>query len=354
MGAWLTWGITARLTQYEVSDVARLEVAGAAYPVQANASGRLTGSELILGREVHPGDILVELDSNDEQLSVAQERAHLASLDPELAALRSQIRSEEEGRASERTVLTLSTDGAQAQYRQALTQARQAEQEAARADRLRAEGLISTADAERAGADAASRRAAADSMQVAVARLQPELQVRNRDRDVRLKQLQEEITKVEAEAVASSANCKRLEFEVRKRSIRAAVFGRLSECTPLRPGAHIAEGQQLGVIIPDSKLQLVAEFEPSAAFGKIHPGQNAVIRLQGFPWAQFGTLKAQVTEVAGEIRDNKVRVELAIEPAPRSRIPFQHGMPGSVEVEVSQTSPLLLLLRLAGKVMGAH
>ena len=354
LAGWLVWAFTARLTQYEVSDVARLEVAGAAYPVQANATGRLIASQLVLGQKVHAGDVLVELESDDEQLGLAQERSHFAALEPELAALRSQMGSEDEGRAAERNVLMFSTGGAQAQYQQAQAQEALAEQEARRATRLRADGLISEADAERASADAASTRAVTESLRVGVARLQPELQVRDRERDVRLKQLLGDIAKLEAEAVASAANRRRLEYEVDKRSIRAPVAGRLSECAPVRPGAHIVEGQQLGVIIPDTVLQLVAEFEPSAAFGKIHAGQNAIVRLQGFPWAQFGTVRAQVSEVAGEIRDGKVRVELAVDAAPRSRIPFQHGMPGTVEVEVDRTSPALLLLRSAGRAIGAH
>jgi multidrug resistance efflux pump len=354
LAGWLVWAITARVTQYEVSDSARLEVAGAAYPLQANAAGRLTASQLVLGREVHSGDVLVELENNDEQLSLSQERAHLASLEPELAALRSQVRSEEEGRNSEHTVLTFSTDAAQAQCRQAQAQAALAEQEEARASRLRAEGLISQAEAERASADAASKKAVAENLQVQVARLQPELQVRDRDRDVRLKQLQGEIAKLDVEVVSSQANCKRLEFDFQKRSIQAPISGRLSECTPVRPGTHIAEGQQLGVIVPDSELQLVAEFEPESAFGKIRPGQNAIVRLQGFPWAQFGTLTARVSQVAGEIRNSKVRVELTLDSPAQSRIPIQHGMPGTVEIDVGQTTPALLLLRSAGKVMGAH
>jgi len=354
VAGWLVWAFTARVTQYEVSDVARLEVAGAAYPVQANASGRLIASQLVLGQKVHAGEVLVELESDDEQLAVAQERAHFAALEPELAALRSQMRSEDEGRAAERTVLTYSTSGAQAQYQQAQTQVTLAELEAKRAARLRADGLISQADAERVSADAASKRAVAESLKVGVARLQPELQVRDRERDVRLKELLEDIAKLQAEASASSANRRRLENELEKRSIRAPIAGILSECAQVRPGAHIVEGQQLGVIIPDSELRLIAEFEPSAAFGKIHRGQNAIVRLQGFPWAQFGTVRAQVSEVAGEIRDGKVRVELAVDAAPKSRIPFQHGMPGTVEVAVDHASPALLLLRSAGRAIGAH
>jgi membrane fusion protein (multidrug efflux system) len=99
---------------------------------------------------------------------------------------------------------------------------------------------------------------------------------------------------------------------------------------------------------------VIAEFSPDAALGKLQPGQPAIVRLEGFPWAQFGTLSARVSQVAGEIRNGKVRVELAVNAAPRSRIPIQHGLPGSVEVEIERASPALLLLRSAGQALGAR
>jgi membrane fusion protein (multidrug efflux system) len=108
------------------------------------------------------------------------------------------------------------------------------------------------------------------------------------------------------------------------------------------------------MILPSGKVQVIAEFEPSAAFGKLHPGQHAVLRLQGFPWAQYGTISARVSKVAGEIRDGKVRVELAVVNIPGSRIPIQHGLPGSVEVEVERITPAALILRLAGDMAGTH
>jgi len=352
--AWLVWAFCARITQYEVSDSARLEVAGAAYPVQANVSGRLVTSRLILGRKVQAGDVLVELDSTDQQFSLAEEQSHLTSLGPELAALRSQMGSEENGRVEEQTLLTISTEGAQAQYRQAQAQEFLAAGEAERAKQLRTDGLISEADAQRATADAQSRQAASQSLRSTVSQLLPQLGVRNRAREVRLKQLLGDIGKLEAEAAISAANIKRLRYDLEKRRVRAEITGTLSECASVRPGAHITEGQQLGIIVPGRALQLVAEFEPAAAFGKLHPGQIAIVRLHGFPWAQFGTLTAQVSQVAGEIRDGKVRVELAVRTEGRSQIPFQHGMPGTVEVEVGHTSPALLLLRSAGQLIGAH
>lgn len=353
-GAWIVWAWQARITRYELSDSARLELDGAAYPIQANAAGELVGSTLILGREVHAGDVLAELDDNDQRLSLQQERTHLASLEPQLAALRAQMHSEGEGRTDEHKVLGLSVDAARAQYEEAQAQAKLAEAEAGRERRLRADGIVSEADTQRALADAESKRAAADSFRLILSRLGPEQAVRERDRDVRQKQILGDIAKVEAEMATSSAAIRRLEYDIGQRLIRAPVSGRLGECATLRPGVHINQGQQLGVILPKGKLQVIAEFQPANALGKVHPGQQATVRLEGFPWTQFGTVPANVTRVAGDIRDGKVRVELAVQAAANPRIPLQHGLPGSVEVEIERISPIALVLRSAGQALGAH
>jgi multidrug resistance efflux pump len=354
MAGWVAWAVEARVTRYEISDSARLEVDRAAYAVQTSSSGRLAATNLVLGKQVQAGEVVAELDSTAEGLGLQQERARLAAYEPQLAALNAQMASEDEGRTAERGVLALSLDGARAQYREAEEQATSAEQQADRANRLRAEGILSQADAERAKADAASKRAAADNMRIAISRLEPELKVREQDRETRKKQISSDIAELEAEISASKASLERLQYEIERHRIRAPISGRVGECAPLRPGAHVAEGQQLGVILPAGKMHVIAEFPPAAALGKLHPGQHAAVRLEGFPWAQYGTIPAEVSRVADEIRDGKIRVELALGTALHTPIPLQHGLPGSVEVEVERVSPAQLLLRSAGAMVGGH
>jgi HlyD family secretion protein len=131
------------------------------------------------------------------------------------------------------------------------------------------------------------------------------------------------------------------------------VAGRLGEVAVLRTGAFLQEGDKLGAIVPLGKLRVVAEFPPPAALGRIRPGQAARLRLQGFPWTQYGSIRSTVESVAGEIRDGRVRVELGIDPDPASPIPEQHGLPGTVEVEVERVSPATLVLRAAGRLVTA-
>ncbi len=352
--AWLAWAFLARVTRYEVSDAARLEVDTAACPVQANISGRLLRSNLILGKQIVAGDVLAEIDTQGEELSLREEQTRLGQLQPQIDALRAELEAQSEGKSDERQILAFSQNGARAQYEEANAQATLAEEELNRANRLRAEGIMSVADAERARATAQSKRAAAESLRAGLSRLEPELVVREKDRDVKSKETLAALAKLQADARTGTESIRRLEYEIERRKIRAVVSGRLAECASLRPGSHINEGDQLGVILPSGKLQVIAEFQPSAALGKLHPGQPGALRLQGFPWAQYGTVPARVTRVADEIRDGKVRVELSVVNHFPSRIPPQHGLPGSVEVAVEQVSPAKLVLRSAGEIVGAR
>jgi hypothetical protein len=100
-------------------------------------------------------------------------------------------------------------------------------------------------------------------------------------------------------------------------------------------------------IIP-GMLKIMTDFLPPAALGRIQPGQPARLRLDGFPWMQYGAVSATVASVASEVRDGWVRVELAVRPDAAPPIPLQHGLPGTVEVEVDHVSPATLVLRTAG------
>ena len=81
------------------------------------------------------------------------------------------------------------------------------------------------------------------------------------------------------------------------------------------------------------------------------PGQPARLRLDGYPWAQYGLVKARVSSVASEVRDGLVRVELGIEPEVPAGIVLEHGLPGELEVEVETASPAMLVLRSVGKLV---
>jgi multidrug resistance efflux pump len=349
-GAWASWSLLAHVTLYEVSTTARLEVDQAVTPVQAPLAGRVVITTLGIGREVNAGDVLVELDSEAERLDLAQERARLEALGPQIRALQDQAAAEDAARGQEKTAARAAADQALSGVREAEAPARFAEADEDRMRQLRAEGLIPERDYQRGQAEMQRARAAAETQRLAVSRLDQEQRTRESDRVARLKSLATEIARLDAQIPAIEVSIARLAHQIERRRVRAPVSGRLGEAAVLRPGGMVREGDRLAAIVPASKLAMIAQFAPSSALGRIRPGQPARLRLDGFPWAQYGTVTARVSRVAGEVRDGSVRVELAVDRSSPS-IPLQHGLPGTVEVEVERATPASLVLRNAGRAV---
>ncbi|HZU51206.1 MAG TPA: HlyD family efflux transporter periplasmic adaptor subunit, partial [Sphingomicrobium sp.] len=170
------------------------------------------------------------------------------------------------------------------------------------------------------------------------------------DREAAIHDLRSQVEALEADRLTTQKTIQRVQFEITRRRIVAPVSGKFGEVAILRSGAYVAEGEKLGTIIPSGELRVIADFPPPSALGRIHPGQPAHLRLQGFPWTQFGSVPTHVTSVAGEVRDGYVRVELAVDRSVNS-IPLQHGLPGTVEVQVENVTPAALLLRAAGQMI---
>jgi membrane fusion protein (multidrug efflux system) len=93
---------------------------------------------------------------------------------------------------------------------------------------------------------------------------------------------------------------------------------------------------------------------PASAIGRLQRGQAAQVRLDGFPWTQYGTLKATVTNVGAEASGGCIRVELRLEPDQDSPIQLEHGLPGSAEVVVEEVSPAVMVLRAAGQLVASR
>jgi len=353
LGGWTAWALLARVTLYEVTPAARLEVDRAIYPIQAPLLGRVSATTLAVGRAVQAGEVLVELDTSAERLQVSEERTRLAAIAPQIEALRGQIASEEKATTEEKQASQVAVEEARANARQAEAPATYNAAEIERLRQLHEGGLIPERDYQRGRADAQQTRATAEREQIAVRRIEQEQRTREADRGSRVRAFQTEITKLDGEASARRATVQRLENEIERRAIRAPIAGRLGEAATLRVGAVLHEGDQVAAIVPDGRILAVAQFPPQSALGRIAPGQQAKMRLDGFPWTEYGTVSAVVTRVASEVRDGTVRVELAIDSSQPTRIPLQHGLPGSIEVTVERIAPAALVLRTAGRMLSA-
>ena len=350
LGAWGVWFVRGRVSVYEVTDRAWLAVGREAHPLAAPVEGRVAAVRAALGQRVRQGQVLIELEAEEPRARLDEERARRDALAGQIAALRQQIAAGGRSLAGRLGASRAGIEETLAKTREAEAAARLAQQEADRQERLLAQGLVPAAEAERARSAAEQRRAAADALRRTLDRLGYEERSTEGERRGDVDELERELALLAGQTAAAGAAVRRLEREVGLRAIRAPVAGRVAEIAAVRVGSVVAAGEQLGMVVPAGDLKGIAEFAPASALGRIRPRQPARIVLSGFPSAQYGHLSARVARVASEPRDGRIRVELALRPDRRSRLPLQHGLPGTAEVEVERVAPAVLVLRTVGKV----
>jgi membrane fusion protein (multidrug efflux system) len=351
---WAAWFVAVPVAVYEVSESARLEVASAAHPVAAQVDGRVKVTRLALGREVQAGDVLVVLDSEEEQLALRERRTRRDGLVAQAEALRARIAAEREAAARHRAARAVAIGEYRAKVEEAEARARYAESQFGSLARLRSRGATSAEEYQRGQREAEALRAAVKSNQLAAERRERDRDVEEGDRQARIAGLEAEAVELAAGLATEDATVRRLEHAIALREVRAPVTGRVGEVLPaFREGAVVRAGEKLGAIVPPGAPRAVALF-PATTVGRVRPDQSARLRLHGFPWTQYGTVRARVTGVGNEASDGQIRVELELRPHPRSPIPLAHGLPGTAEVEIESVTPAVLALRAAGSYLAAR
>jgi membrane fusion protein (multidrug efflux system) len=349
---WIAWFVSSRVTMYEVSENARLEVDRAVYPVEAQVDGRILSSRLDIGRQVQQGEVLLELDAGAQRLKLEEEKAHLETLLPQLETLRNELEAHQRALGAQQQASSAELNGARARQREAQAALSYAAEEQTRLEPLVAKEAISELEFRRARTEYEKQRAGLDALAQDADRLKSERLNRQSQGQAEVARLEGERASMEGQISTSKARIVSLTHELEQFVLRAPVSGQVGELAQLQPGSEVRRGDRLAVLIPPGQLRIVADFPPSRALGRIRPGQSARLRLQGFPWTEYGTLTATVSTLASEARDGKVRVECQLQPGGSSSIPLQHGLPGTLEVAVDDVSPAKLILRAAGQWLG--
>jgi membrane fusion protein (multidrug efflux system) len=351
LSTWGGWFALGRVVVHATSESGRVEVEREVHPVQSPIAGRVVATRLGLGKEVSAGAPLVELDSEAERLRLDEERRQAVAAAAQMDQIRREIAHEEEALARDREAARSSAAEGHALVREAEQEAELAEDEARRAEALRAREAIAEVEMLRSANAAGKRRAVADARAAHAASLDADRSRRESAARAHLDALRREEARLAGAVEMSHLAASALESLLEKRTIRAPVDGSLAEVAALRPGAFVREGDRLGSVLPHGELRIVAEFLPAAALGRIRPGMPARFRLDGFPWAHFGNIGAVVTGVAAEVRDGRVRVEAALRGDGAPQVPRQHGLPGTLEVEVERISPALLVMRGTSRLL---
>jgi membrane fusion protein (multidrug efflux system) len=347
LAGWTAWLFAGSVPLYESTDAARVEVQAAAYPVSSTVEGRVVRSALALGTVVARGDVLVEIDAEPQRLSLAESRARLRGVEQRIAALRVERRNAAEALREQARAADIGAAQARSTAEEAQLRAAAAEREAATLRQLMAHGSVSRAEWERAETEARARRASAQALALAASRAVAEGRVQGDDRGTRVAELDRQIAEGLGQAAVERAVARSLEHAGELRRVRAPVAGRVADAGPLNPGMVVRAGDTLASIVPEGRLRVTAEF-PATALGRLRPNQRARMRLDAFPWTEYGRIRGRVARVAREPRGNLIRVEILLAPGAETSVPLVHALPGSVDVEVERVTPATLLLRTAG------
>lgn len=345
-GLWLTWAFTADITVWETSGALRLDQTR--HVLGAPVAGKVVAAHLALGKKVARGEPLVELDAEISRRQLEEKRGELDGLRRELEAIERQIAAEEESREHEKVAAEQLVASAEAKAREASAASAQASSDASMNQGLFKSDVLSRSELRRSKQVARQRRAATGAAEAEVRRIQAESEVRASQSSVRIEILRRSQAELDGRRKAAEAASKVLEEEIDRRTIRSPIDGTVAEMSDLQVGAVVEEGAQLATVVPPGSMKAIATVSPQAALGRIRPGQRARIRLDGFPWVEYGSVEARVTSVASEPRDGGVRVDLSIEKVPPG-IRLQHGLTGAAEVAIGEASPAEILFRSLGQ-----
>ncbi|MEM7050238.1 MAG: HlyD family efflux transporter periplasmic adaptor subunit [Acidobacteriota bacterium] len=345
--AWGGWFACGEIRVYEVATEARLESAAEVHPVDAPLGGRIVAVHARLGEAVAAGDPLFDLEAEDAEFELTEAKTRLEALERQLASI-----AEESDLVAR--LLDLERAAGQERLRAAGLQqevetivGRVAESEHQRARRLHEEGLLSDLDRQRYRGEVEKSRARSEAESADLEALQTSIRGQQTELEARAAHLEHERVTVQGEAAELAAHLEHLQHEIAERRVVAPVAGRVARLAEVQVGAVVATGERLADVLPDGAIRAVAWFPPSA-LGRLAPGQSAWLRLDAYPWTDFGAVEATVERVADEPNDGRLRAELALAPSPPRGVSPRHGLTATAEVAVETVTPARWVLRAAG------
>lgn len=349
LAAWATWAFAARVAVFAESSDARLAVRRAVFVLEAPIDGPIETVSAALDQRVARGDVLFQLDDRGPRLARDDAAARIEALEAEIASARAELEAVERTRAQDVAVLAAARREGELVLQRTELEKRMSEEELRRLEELRGSGAVAELSISKARTEVEKKVVEIDAQRSAVERLGLQGVRDESDLAARLAGLARTVAEREGALASARSALRRHEHEIELCKVRAPADGTIGEIAPLAPGAFVAAGGQLATVLAEGRVAVEARFTPRDALGRVRAGQAAELALDGFPRVEFGALPLVVERVAGEARDGRVQVELAVQGDASARLPREHGLPGSVRVEIERAAPAALLLRAVGR-----
>jgi hemolysin D len=151
----------------------------------------------------------------------------------------------------------------------------------------------------------------------------------------------------EAEQKMTSYGQELIKAESRGRlmTLTAPVDGTVQQLAVHTVGGVVTEAQQLMMVVPKDNPIEIEAFVENKDIGFVNPGQDAVVKIETFPFTKYGTIDAKVVSVSSDaVNDEKrglifparVLPERSTLQVERKTVNLTPGMAVTVEVKTAQ------------------
>ncbi|MFQ8827779.1 MAG: HlyD family secretion protein [Alistipes sp.] len=115
--------------------------------------------------------------------------------------------------------------------------------------------------------------------------------------------------------------------------LEAPVAGRVTLVNYWSGNQHVAVGDKLASIVPDGATEVIGRLQvPSAGFGKVKVGQGVNVKLNGYPYMEFGVLRGRIRSLSAVPEQIQTQSGTAV--AYTAEVVFPDGMTTSYKREL--------------------
>lgn len=325
IGIILPWAMLSKVDETG-SARGRLEPKGATQRLDASASGTVAQVRVTEGQIVKAGQVIIELESNvlrtdiertkmklegqlnrlsqleviKNQLAIAISAQELQNQAQELEK-QAQINQARQNLSANKTAYTLAEnrftkDKIEVErYRKLWKQDVTPEVKVVEMERAAEESrrLLSAALAEIQQADSrlteqhSSYQSLIQAGKLAVLKSEQQL-----------KDLQTQITSLQAETSQSKSEIKSLEFQLDQRTFRAPTEGTIFQLPIQRAGTVVQPGQIVAQIAPKGSILIFKAQMPIPESGFLRPGMPVKLKFDAYPFQDYGVVEARVLKIS--------------------------------------------------------
>ncbi|TDF36368.1 HlyD family efflux transporter periplasmic adaptor subunit [Alteromonadaceae bacterium M269] len=345
LSLWFSWLFLADISTYKKSENAQFKEAKDSAQISTRVLGKVASIHVELGQAVKKGELLFRMDMslltarmNGTLETITQLKTSQQAISHERDALRTKhnitietqqlkIKQLTEEQQSLTHIIEIQSDIAN-RYKTLLLTQKGAELDYLNAKKTHQEYVI---DYQQVSAD--------------IENIELNMQSLEQQHQQTLAQLSQRQSVIGQQLNLAQTHYQQQQLETEHYQIRSPSDGIIASLAPIALGQVLTVGEQIATLLTHTNLIIEAQFSPQDALGHIHIGQQARVELKGFARTQYGTLEAEVTQIAGAVQNGHIRVKLSITDTPSNTLPIQHDLPASVEIETGKQRPVDLVLQ---------